>query len=108
MSPETRQNSETNTSSVIKIASPVLKDLAFRRACSNELNNKDQLVGTNSNQVGSWQHPTQSPVSIDMPGWFSHEAKCKRMGKKSTKVDHYWTSDSEHTPIKRVTGKFES
>lgn len=60
MSPETRQNSETNKPSVIKIASPVLKDLAFHRACSYELNNKDQLVGTNSNQVCSWQHLTES------------------------------------------------
>lgn len=85
MSPETGQNSETNKPSVIKIASPVLKDLAFHRACSYELNNKDQLVGTNSNQVCSWQHPRVlsvltcqdgSVMKLNVRGW---ERKAQRL-----------------------------
>lgn len=68
---------------VIKIASLVLKNLAFHRACSNELNSKDQVAGINSNQVVQLaakhvvlHQLTQTHGGTDMPVLFGHEAKC--------------------------------
>lgn len=82
-SPETWQDFETNMSPVTKIASLVLKNLAFHRACSNELNSKDQVAGINSNQVVQLatkyvlpHQPTKTRGGTDMPVLFSHEAKC--------------------------------